>query len=207
MKRIFQALALCVVLHAGAAMADPGARSGSPQTGGGNDTPTPHVAITSTSLTFGSQAVGTKSSPQVVTVTNNGSTVLGSIKITISGEFAETNNCGTSLRAGAKCSISVTFTPSTTGLLSGTVTIFSNARGGPQVVSLTGTGASLSGAGKSCGGVPITQFQTDVTSQLSYANTAAGVKVTQLTDSGSNRFYYFDVPAYSPAVNAILYVN
>ncbi len=207
MKKILYMLAFCVGLHTSGALADPGARRGPQETGMSNGTTTPNFTLTQGSLIFGNQAIGTTSSPQIVTLTNSGSTVLGNIQITIGGDFAETNNCGTSLRAGAKCRINVTFTPTATGTLSGTITISDNARGGPQVVSLTGTGTSLSGAGKSCGGVPITEFQTNVTSQLSYVNTAAGVQVTQLTDSGSNRFYYFDVPAYSPAANAILYVD
>src|SRR5271157_2505014 len=135
MKKIFYALVLCVALRAGGAMADPGAHRGSQETGGANGATTPNFSLTRESLIFGNQTVGTTSSPQVATLTNSGSTTLGNIKITIVGDFAETNNCGTSLRPGAKCSINVTFTPAIIGVLSGTLTILDNARGGTQVIS------------------------------------------------------------------------
>ena len=62
-------------------------------------------------------------------------------RIAASGDFAETNACGASLAAGANCAISVTFTPSTGGTRSGTLTITDNAAGSPHTVTLTGTGA------------------------------------------------------------------
>ena len=55
-------------------------------------------------------------------------------------DYGQTNNCGSSLAAGASCAINVTFTPTTTGPRSGSVWITDNAAGSPQTVSLTGTG-------------------------------------------------------------------
>jgi hypothetical protein len=53
-----------------------------------------------------------------------------------------TTPCGTSLAAKAKCTISVTFDPTTTGSLTGQLMINDTAFGNPQTVSLTGTGSS-----------------------------------------------------------------
>ncbi len=175
----------------------------------------PAVSLSVTLLTFANQTIGTNSAAQTVTLTNVGSAALAGIAISTSGNFSETNTCGTSLNVGAKCNINVAFTPATAGVLAGSLSIADNASGSPQSVSLTGTGISSSGGGggggggvgTGCAGTPITQVQTNVTSQLSYVNTAAGVSVTQLTDSGTNRFYYFDIPAYSAAVNEIFYVD
>ena len=72
-------------------------------------------------------------------------------------------------------------------------------------IAQRGRGTPLPGTG--CTGSALTQSQSNVTSQLSYVNNAAGVQVSQITDNATNRFYYFDVPAYSPLVNQILYVN
>src|SRR5439155_6165936 len=59
-----------------------------------------------------------------------------------SGDFMQTNTCGTSVAAGANCTISVTFTPTATGIRTGAVTITDNIAGSPQTISLTGTRAA-----------------------------------------------------------------
>jgi hypothetical protein len=63
--------------------------------------------------------------------------------ITTSANFAQTNNCGSSVAAGSSCAINVTFTPQSGGSLTGTLTITDNsngAAGSTQTVSLSGTG-------------------------------------------------------------------
>jgi hypothetical protein len=172
----------------------------------------PSVSLSSTSLTFGDETVGVKSGAKTVTLTNTGGATLNITNITASGDFAETNTCGTSVISGGNCSINATFTPTIAGTRTGSVSITDNAGASPQSVSLTGTGTSGGGGGggtpgTGCTGAPQSQVQTNVTSQLSYANTAAGVQVDQITDNATNRFYYFDVPAYSATVNEILYVD
>jgi len=99
------------------------------------------LATTPNKLTFASQKVGTTSNPQTVTVTNNQTTTVTISSITITGDFAQTNTCGTSLAAGASCTMSVTFSPTKTGTRRGTITIMDTAYGSPQTVSLTGTGS------------------------------------------------------------------
>jgi hypothetical protein len=54
--------------------------------------------------------------------------------------FAETNNCGSSLPAGANCAINVTFTPEVVGTLSAQLVVNDSAPGSPQYCNLTGTG-------------------------------------------------------------------
>lgn len=57
-----------------------------------------------------------------------------------SGDFAEINNCVTSVSVGGSCNISVTFTPSATGSRSAAVSITDNASDSPQLLPLTGVG-------------------------------------------------------------------
>jgi hypothetical protein len=196
-------LGACLIAGVGVASVAAGSHGGSSRT--------PVVSLSSTSVTFANQLLETTSSPRTVTLTNAGKGLLENLKVSITGNFAETNNCPTNLNPLAECSINVTFMPAAVGSLHGSISIKDNASGSPQSVSLSGTGTTSGGGGGGggvgCGGTPITQVQTNVTSFLSYANVAAGVSVTQLTDNGSSRFYYFDVPAYSPAVNGIAYVN
>jgi hypothetical protein len=213
--KVAAVLLLCVALNACAGVVSAGA--GSP--GGSSD---PVVSLSTSLLAFGSQTVGTTSGAQTVTLTNTSTSMLKVTGIAASGDFTETNTCGANVSAGSSCTISASFIPGSTGTLTGSLTITDNAVSNPQSVSLTGAGTTTGGGsggggggsgggtgtpGTGCTGTPLAQTQTDVTSKLSYANTAAGVKVTQLTSNATNRFYYFDVPAYSPLVNQILYVN
>jgi hypothetical protein len=96
------------------------------------------------SVSFGSQAVGSTSSAQSVTVSNPGSSAVSMTSIGLTGPFAEENNCGTSLAAGASCTVSVTFAPTAAGAASGTLSVNSSAPGSPLTVGLSGTGVSSS---------------------------------------------------------------
>src|SRR5207249_1967870 len=104
------------------------------------------ATLSPTSLTFSSQNVGATSAPQAVTLSNSGSAPLSISSIAItgadSGDFAQTNNCNSSLAAGAQCTINVTFRPAATGTRTGTLTVTDNASGSPQTASLTGTGVA-----------------------------------------------------------------
>jgi hypothetical protein len=69
-------------------------------------------------LTFASQAVGTTSQPQTLTLANSGTVPLSLDSISIAAgatDFLQTNACPQSLAAGADCMVSVTFAPSVAG--------------------------------------------------------------------------------------------
>ncbi len=100
------------------------------------------VSLSPTHMTFPTQNVGTTSAPMTSTLANYNATTLTISSVTITGNYAQTNTCGTSLAAGAKCTISVTFTPQSSGTLTGVVTITDNATNSPQKINLTGTGQS-----------------------------------------------------------------
>ena len=103
----------------------------------------PAVTFSPASLTFSNQTVGTKSSPQVTTATNTGAGTLSITSIAITGsnrsEFAETNNCPSSLSPSDSCEISVTFAPTALGSAAALLSVADNVPGSPQGVSLTGT--------------------------------------------------------------------
>jgi hypothetical protein len=100
----------------------------------------PLVSLSSSSLTFSAQSAGTSSSAQTVRLTNTGNASLTISGIPASGDFSQTNTCGTTLRAGANCAISVTFKPAAAGTRTGALGIYDNAIGSPQAVALSGTG-------------------------------------------------------------------
>jgi hypothetical protein len=112
--------------------------------GGGGGTGPTGTALTASpsSLSFGNENVGSTSSSQSVTVSNPGSSAVSMSSIGVTGPFGESNNCGTSLAAGASCTVGVTFAPTASGAATGTLSVNSSAPGSPLTVALTGTGTS-----------------------------------------------------------------
>jgi centrosomal CEP192-like protein len=98
------------------------------------------ITLTPASESFGSVVVGTTSKAKAVTLTNGSTSTLEISGITTSGAFAQTNTCGSTLAAGKKCTINVTFSPTQTGAQTGTLSVYDNATNSPQTVSLSGTG-------------------------------------------------------------------
>jgi Right handed beta helix region/Abnormal spindle-like microcephaly-assoc'd, ASPM-SPD-2-Hydin len=100
------------------------------------------LSLSSYDLHYPSQDVGTTSSPQVVTLTNQKTTAVTLNLIATGPNYSQTNNCGTSLAAGASCQISVTFAPLAGGTIRSVLGILSGATLNPLAVNLLGTGLS-----------------------------------------------------------------
>lgn len=159
--------------------------SGSPQTVPLTGTGTAvGVTLTPSSLTFAGQNPGTPASPpQTVTLQNTGTgplTISGiAITGTNAGDFAQTNNCpigpAATLRAGAACSIAVTFAPTGTGPRSASLSVSDSAIPSPQIVSLSGIG-TVPGAQFS---LPTIQFGTVIVGAQS------GKQAVQLNNTGN----------------------
>ena len=115
----------------------------------------PVVTLPSTSLTFADQVVQTTSDPQTVTLTNTGDGLLAITSIAVSGDFAETDDCGASVAAGESCTFSVTFTPTAAGSRTGAITITDNGLDSPHTIALSGTGTDFS--------IPAPGSQTEAT--------------------------------------------
>jgi len=177
------------------------ATAGSPQTIGLSGTGTVVAAsLSPTSLSFGSEAVSTKSGTLTATLTNNGNAALSLSSIALTGantgDFAETNTCGSSVAAGGSCTISVTFDPTTSGSRSASVSITDNATGSPQSLSLSGTGtaaaASLSPTSLSFGSQPIAITSSAQTVTLTNGGTTA-LSISSLTITGTNAADFAEV--------------
>jgi len=95
-----------------------------------------------TSLSFGDVNSGSTSSAQAVTVTNPGSSAASISSISVSGDFTQTSNCGSSIAAGGSCTVDVTFAPTSGGALTGTLSVASSAPESPLTVALSGTGVT-----------------------------------------------------------------
>ena len=95
-------------------------------------------------LAFGNEAVNAVSPPQIVSLTNSGAGTVNIASITASTGYTRTTTCGASLASAQSCNVSVSFAPTGTGLVEGTLTVTSDADGPNtvQTVTLSGTGVS-----------------------------------------------------------------
>ena len=135
-------------------------------------------ALSTAGLNFGKQNVGAPGAAQTVQLTNTGTAVLSLLAITVgglnSGDFAETNNCGTTLVAGEVCTIQVAFTPTVPGIRTASLFIAGNISGGTSAIDLSGTGVAA-------GPTPIIQAIVD-----SWGYTAAIAPGLWVTIGGTN---------------------
>ncbi len=102
------------------------------------------LGVSSSALTFASQATGTHSAAQTVTVKNEASVplVISGDALTAGAKFAKSSDtcAGATLAAGTTCSIGIEFSPTAAGQASATLAISSNAANPVPAVALTGTG-------------------------------------------------------------------
>jgi sugar lactone lactonase YvrE len=112
-------------------------------------TPTPipvKLSISPGAISFGSKtAVGRTSKPRAVTIKNSSKKGSG-LNVTVAMEtaspsvFVIKSSCAKALAPGKSCKASVTFKPIDTMPQTGSLKIFDNASGSPQIVGLSGTG-------------------------------------------------------------------
>jgi len=175
----------------------------SPQTVTLSGTSSLPVTISPATLTFATRNVGSASAASTVTLTNHLATSLSMSTIVASGDFAlASNTCGSSVGAGLKCTVGVTFTPTVIGARSGALTISYGAFGSPSVVNLKGTG-NVTGlksitvtptnpsiaSGTTQQFVATGQFSTgntaDLTNSITWSSSAPGVASISTTGSAS----------------------
>jgi len=140
------------------------------------------VSLSTTSLMFGSQPLGTTSTAQPVTLSNTGNAALAISSIAVSGDFGQSNNCGASIAAGSSCTINVTFTPTATGTRTGLLTVTDNSNG---VAGSTQT-ASLSGTGTTSTGGTMSVSPTSLSFGPHVLNTTSGIYYVLVSNTGTS---------------------
>ena len=101
----------------------------------------PSFTVTPSLLQYSIQQVGTTSPPQTALLRNMGSSPLLISSISVNGDFAETDNCGSSVPAAASCTFSVTFTPTGAWTRPGSIQVQDDAAGSPHFINLSGIGS------------------------------------------------------------------
>src|SRR5216684_1731944 len=99
-----------------------------------------NLSFSPATLTFGNLNLGKSSAPKNVTVTNNGTTPITFLSITSDGDYTVTNTCGTTLNAGATCSMTITFSPTGSGKRTGRVTFNDTDPSNLQTLNISGVG-------------------------------------------------------------------
>jgi hypothetical protein len=160
----------------------------------------PIVSPSPLSLSFSSQLVGTTSAAKTITVKNTSKTSVSMNSITVTDDYAISNNtCNISLGAGKSCSVAVTFSPSVSGSLPGSLAVNDSSPDSPQTVALSGTGElplTISPATLAFGTVAvgvtsaskIVTITNNESSTLSYSFAAGGnyaISATGTTCTGS----------------------
>src|SRR5258708_27129652 len=130
------------------------------------------VTISPSAVNFGNQVVDTSGNPKTATLTNTGTTPLTFASIFASGDFSQTNTCGSSILRGKRCAIKITFTPAALAARAGTVTISDNASDTPQTISLTGNGVP-----------PVSLSRSTLTFENAIVGSASAAKSVTLTNN------------------------
>jgi hypothetical protein len=155
--------------------------------------PTLGFRLNTVLLAFPTENVNTTSPPQSVTLTNYGSTStkITSIVSNLPVFTITANTCGSSLGAGASCTVTLTFKPNSAGNFVGSLTFTDADVTSPQVVTLTGTGenaptATLLPATMSFGSVDIGTTSASKTSTLTDTSTTSALNITSITITGAD---------------------
>ncbi len=151
----------------------------------------PTVIAAPESLVFPTQLVKVKSAAQPVVLTNTGAKAIPISSIALTGDFALTGKCPLKLAAGKSCTLNITFTPTASGLRTGTLTY--NLATGTVTVALTGTGTATATGWLTISPNPVvfSNYQVgDNPSQTVTVTNTNGVPagITKISKSGSGTF-------------------
>lgn len=132
-----------------------------------------------------------KSAAQPVVLTNMGATAIPISSVALSGDFALSGKCPAKLAAGKSCTLNVTFTPTASGLRTGSLTY--NLATGSVTVALTGTGTATATGWLTISPNPVvfSNYQVgDNPSQVLTVTNTNGVPagITKISKSGSGTF-------------------
>ncbi len=144
------------------------------------------VELVPYTLAFFPTKVGRGFRVLIITLTNTGTSDLSftsssfSITGTHANEFSQTNSCVPKVAAGAACTISVTFKPTTIGFAAATLAITDASSDSPQQVALSGTGERFFAA--EAVGLALSSHRTVEAPSPSVAG-KVGTRVMELVDA------------------------
>jgi hypothetical protein len=149
------------------------------------------------SANFGTLILNQSSTGQQFVFTNTGEGSLTVNNISVGTDYAQTNDCGSTIAIGGSCSINVVFTPTTTGAHNNSLTL--NLSSGTYSSNLAGTGrdatlsATLTPSTSAFGSVIVNQSSTpqiftvanNGEADLTVTSIAVGTDYSQTNNCGS----------------------
>jgi hypothetical protein len=136
------------------------------------------ISLSANTLTFADTALNATSASQALTVNNTGTGSLNIASVTASGDFAAASSCaGQALTPGKRCTVALTFTPTSVGTRTGTLTLTTDSGG----TTATQTTVALIGNGKGAFYVVLTPVSVDFGTQ----NVGTIGNVTNITISNT----------------------
>jgi hypothetical protein len=148
----------------------------------------PGAKLSATSLAFGSWAVDATSTPKTVKLSNTGKANLKITGISVSGDFKQSNDCGSSLGAGKACTISVTFKAGSLGARTGKLIVKDDAPSGTQSAALSGMGVKLS----------VALDPTTLNFRIQRIHTTSITRSAILTNEGAATLFVSDISTSKP---------
>jgi hypothetical protein len=109
--------------------------------GTGSATPIGQLSATPSSLSFGGIAIGSNATQQItLNNTGNGTTHISAVTISGTGFSVTGVTLPAAINASGNLALTIAFTPSATGSVTGTLLITSDANGSPLKIALSGSG-------------------------------------------------------------------
>jgi hypothetical protein len=135
------------------------------------------LTIAPATLTFTATGVGATAPAKVITITNKSAGTVTINTITATADYTAagsgTTPCGGALAKSAKCTLSVTFTPTGSGAIKGAVSVASSGGAvSPQIIGLSGTGE-----------IPVTLAPTSLAFSAQTIGTTSAPKTITLTNN------------------------
>ncbi|MGA8014069.1 MAG: choice-of-anchor D domain-containing protein [Candidatus Acidiferrales bacterium] len=172
----------------------------------------PIVNLSASSLTFGSEIIGSRSGAQSVTLTNQGSAALSIASIALAGTnaadfaiLATGTTCpvsGGTLVVQATCTVAVQLAPQTPGPKTASLAFTDNAAASPQQVSVTGNATSQPSLQVSPSGLTFPAQSEGIAStaqSITILNAGAGpAEITGIAISGPNAADYTSPASCTP---------
>ncbi len=150
------------------------------------------LTASTTSLNFGSVLVGTSSNSKTITFANTGNSSVTISQVTVAGAGFTASGIVTpmTLAAGQSASLTVVFSPTVAGSITGNVSAISNATNSPTTIALSGSGSAqtfqLTPSVTSLNFGNVLVGSTSSTKTVSITNTGnSGVTISQLTAAGT----------------------
>jgi hypothetical protein len=147
--------------------------------GSGSGGATAPLTFSPTTFKVANTLVGATSSPVTVTVTNASASTVNITNFVASTDYSVTGSgstpCSGTLRAGATCTVAVTFSPSVAAKLEGSVVFMDNASVNTQLYDLSATGI-----------LPVTFSPASLTFASQTLGKTSAVKTLTLTNNQSS---------------------